>query len=163
VAHRDDRSEKALLFGRRLLQAREAVDLTQAELAKMAGVSDATVSRAETGMHMPRPENVEALAQALSRPTWWFFAQADELADLVEDEIVAVFRKVVRGKGTVEAIEHTLARPMRLPTRDQRYLNGVAKEFRDAFQKETGREVSSLSDQELDRLAKQFLEELRRD
>ena len=48
-----------------LREIRERAVLTQAELAKLAGVTSATVSDLETGKRKPRPSTVRKLAKAL--------------------------------------------------------------------------------------------------
>ncbi len=49
----------------RVRQARKARALTQAELAKMAGLSTDGVVRIESGRSNPRPDSVQGLARAL--------------------------------------------------------------------------------------------------
>ena len=48
-----------------LRELREGTVLTQAELAKLAGVTPATVSDLEIGKRKPRPSTVRKLAKAL--------------------------------------------------------------------------------------------------
>ena len=48
-----------------LRELRERAVITQAELAKLAGVTAATISDLETGKRKPRPSTVRKLAKAL--------------------------------------------------------------------------------------------------
>lgn len=52
-------------MGVRLRQVRERLFVTQAELAERAGVTEATISRIENGLHAPRFSTVRRLAAAL--------------------------------------------------------------------------------------------------
>lgn len=52
-------------FGELLRSRREAQGLEQAELARLLGVTQQTVSKWETGVTVPRPGRVGALARAL--------------------------------------------------------------------------------------------------
>jgi len=56
-------------FGRRLRDARLAADLTQADLATDAGVTRSRTTKLERGNVVPRPAEVEALADALANAT----------------------------------------------------------------------------------------------
>ena len=49
----------------KLRRFRAARVLSQTELAKLAGVSIATVARAELGQLVPHPKNIRKLAEAL--------------------------------------------------------------------------------------------------
>jgi PAS domain S-box-containing protein len=66
------------LFGRRLRRARRTADLTQAQLAELAGVSQRDISRYEHGHHMPRAAHHAALADALGLPLAWFLTDEEE-------------------------------------------------------------------------------------
>lgn len=52
-------------FGELLRSRREARRLEQVELARLLGVTQQTVSKWETGVTVPRPSRVAALARAL--------------------------------------------------------------------------------------------------
>lgn len=52
-------------FGELLRSRREAQGLEQAELARMLGVTQQTVSKWETGVTVPRPARVSTLARVL--------------------------------------------------------------------------------------------------
>lgn len=49
----------------RLRQVRERLLVTQAELAQRSGLTEATISRIENGVHQPRISTVRRLAVAL--------------------------------------------------------------------------------------------------
>jgi transcriptional regulator with XRE-family HTH domain len=52
-------------FAKRLKELRAKRGLTQAQLAKLSGVSHSYLSRIEIGMHQPTLEVIEKLAAAL--------------------------------------------------------------------------------------------------
>ncbi|WP_251447131.1 helix-turn-helix transcriptional regulator [Vermiculatibacterium agrestimuris] len=52
----------------RVRERREALGLSQAELATMAGVGQHTVSDIETGRHIPRVDVAIQIARALALP-----------------------------------------------------------------------------------------------
>jgi transcriptional regulator with XRE-family HTH domain len=58
----------------RLREIRQRKLLTQAELAALAGTTEATVNRLENGLQQPRISTVRKLAEALG-------VEADELID----------------------------------------------------------------------------------
>ena len=59
------------LLPKRLRDARRAFGLTQADLARMSGLSQALVSHYETGARVPSDEIVGALAERLCVPVAW--------------------------------------------------------------------------------------------
>ena len=52
-------------FGARLKRFRKVQRLTQADLARLAGISRVSLARIEAGTHSPRLETLKALARAL--------------------------------------------------------------------------------------------------
>jgi transcriptional regulator with XRE-family HTH domain len=54
-----------VILARQLIQRRQAVGWTQAELAARAGVRQETISRLETGKHAPNVATVDKLDRAL--------------------------------------------------------------------------------------------------
>lgn len=69
-------------FGELLRSRREAQGFEQAELARLLGVTQQTVSKWETGVTVPRPARVSALARALELDAGLLHAAAaDEGAD----------------------------------------------------------------------------------
>jgi transcriptional regulator with XRE-family HTH domain len=73
-----------------LRAARIGAHLSQAEIAKRAGVSDATISRMETGKAWPSGRNVESVIDAYATATG--FSQLDFL-----ERIVVAWREDERG------------------------------------------------------------------
>ncbi|HEX2039520.1 MAG TPA: helix-turn-helix transcriptional regulator [Acidimicrobiales bacterium] len=65
-------------FGELLRRRREARGLEQAELARLLGVTQQTVSKWETGVTVPRPSRVAALARALGLDAGLLHAAAAE-------------------------------------------------------------------------------------
>ena len=53
------------IISQNIVKRRKELGLTQAELAKNAGLSEITVNRYETGKQPPRSLNLEAIAKAL--------------------------------------------------------------------------------------------------
>jgi transcriptional regulator with XRE-family HTH domain len=70
-------------FGSRLKQAREALSLSQEQLAERLDVARLTVVRWESGKLKPGLERLSQIAEATQRPLAWFFRDSDE------DEIIA--------------------------------------------------------------------------
>jgi transcriptional regulator with XRE-family HTH domain len=56
-------------IGQNVRNAREDADLTQVQLAKLAGVSRATIAKTEAGDIIPRADNLKAVADALGVST----------------------------------------------------------------------------------------------
>lgn len=61
----------------RLVEAREARGMTITQLADLVGVSKAAVSQYEHGLHAPRPDTVEKLADRLNLPEHFFYRPAE--------------------------------------------------------------------------------------
>lgn len=59
-------------------ERREALGLSQADLAKMAGVGQHTVSDIETGRHIPRVDVAILIARALMQPVEDLFLVAED-------------------------------------------------------------------------------------
>ncbi len=96
------------LFGRRLRAARQAAQMTQAELGRVLGLDDQNtgaprVSRYETGKHEPDQETMAQIAEALGLPVAYFHAVDDILAEVIllvaqmpkaeREEVLALLRK----------------------------------------------------------------------
>jgi transcriptional regulator with XRE-family HTH domain len=79
------------IFRKRLLQAREMRQLTQAELAAKAGLPPAAISHFETGGRKPSFENLVKLAEALSVTTDFLLGREPE-PEAAGEEIAALFR-----------------------------------------------------------------------
>ena len=74
-------------FKIRLKEARTRAGLTQEKLGILAGIDEsnasAKVNQYEQGTHIPKYPRLKDLASALGIPTAYFFAESDELADLI--------------------------------------------------------------------------------
>lgn len=100
------------LFDRTVSVRRDEVGLSQAELAERIGVSQQTVSRWESGMAIPQPERVVALAKLLNmeeerllgyagylpksdRSHYWeeFHAMYESIVQLSDKELVLLLDK----------------------------------------------------------------------
>ncbi len=77
------------VYSRRLRQAREAHAISQRALGIAAGldefVASTRVNRYETGVHQPDLQTLQRLAAVLERPVAYFYAEDDDLAQLIAD------------------------------------------------------------------------------
>ncbi|XWO47354.1 helix-turn-helix transcriptional regulator [[Pseudomonas] boreopolis] len=78
-------------------EAREALNISQRALGIKAGldefVASTRVNRYETGVHQPDLQTLQRLAAVLQLPVAYFYAEDDELAQLI-----ANFKKRSRNK-----------------------------------------------------------------
>lgn len=74
-------------FGKRLKQAREQAGVSQKRLGILAGIEESNASaimnQYERDTHMPKFATVRNIALALRLPTAYFYADEDELAELL--------------------------------------------------------------------------------
>ena len=74
-------------FTKRLKEARIKAGLTQQELGVLAGIevenASAKMNQYEQGIHIPKFPRLKNLAKALKVPTAYFYAESNELADLL--------------------------------------------------------------------------------
>ncbi len=75
------------VYSRRLREAREAYGISQRALGIEAGldefVASTRVNRYETGVHQPDLQTLQRLAVILKLPVAYFYAEDDELAQLI--------------------------------------------------------------------------------
>ena len=75
------------LFSGRMKTARERLGISQAELGMRAGIDEfcasARINQYERGKHTPDFLTVRNLAKVLGVPTAYFYAEDDNLADLI--------------------------------------------------------------------------------
>lgn len=75
------------LFGRRLREARLRAEIAQDRLGVMIGLdegcSSARMSRYENGVHEPPLLTIQLLAKVLRLPAAYFYAEDDNLAELI--------------------------------------------------------------------------------
>lgn len=90
-------------FPDRLKQAIEGAKLTQAELARKSGLSDATISRLLIGRNAPTPETVRVLSKAANVPFLYLFSGATEPASPLFENEGDLFRSVPMNRGFVGA------------------------------------------------------------
>jgi len=71
----------------RLKEARTRAGLTQEKLGILAGIDESNASakmnQYERGTHIPKYPRLKELASALGIPTAYFYAESDELAELI--------------------------------------------------------------------------------
>ena len=74
-------------FSKRLKEARSRAGLTQHELGVLAGIEEenasAKMNQYEQGVHLPKFPRLKDLAKALKVPTAYFYAESDDLAELL--------------------------------------------------------------------------------
>lgn len=77
------------VYSRRLREAREACGISQRNLGIEAGldefVASTRVNRYETGVHQPDLQTLQQLAKVLGLPLAYFYAEDDELAQLIKN------------------------------------------------------------------------------
>lgn len=75
------------VYSRRLREARETYGISQRALGIEAGldefVASTRVNRYETGVHQPDLQTLQRLAAILKLPVAYFYAEDDELAQLI--------------------------------------------------------------------------------
>ena len=81
------------LFPKRLLEAREMRELTQAQLAEKAGIPAGTISHFENEVRKPSFDNLVKLAEALAVTTDFLLGRETELTGAGE-EITALVRDI---------------------------------------------------------------------
>lgn len=85
------------VYSRRLREAREALTISQRALGIKAGldefVASTRINRYETGVHQPDLQTLQHLAAVLKLPVAYFYAEDDELA-----ELIASFKGRKKGK-----------------------------------------------------------------
>lgn len=67
-----------MVIGKRIKQARHSAGMTQAALARAAGVSERNIVRWENDKHSPRTEHVVAIAQATGKDESFFLSGSEE-------------------------------------------------------------------------------------
>jgi len=77
------------VYSRRLREAREAYGISQRALGIEAGldefVASTRVNRYETGVHQPDLQTLQHLAAILKLPVAYFYAEDDELEQMIRD------------------------------------------------------------------------------
>src|SRR5262245_38382009 len=61
----ENTASKIRIVGEHIAAARKLLKITQAELAAVAEVSEATIKKFEIGLHTPRPSTLKAIRQAM--------------------------------------------------------------------------------------------------
>lgn len=81
------KKQRLSVYSRRLRSAREAYGLSQRNLGIKAGIDEfvasTRINRYETGVHQPHLQIQKRLAEALELPLAYFYAEDDELAELI--------------------------------------------------------------------------------
>lgn len=81
-------SQRPTVFSRRLKEARIGTGLSQRALGVRAGldpsVASTRINRYERGIHVPDPATTVKLAEVLSVPVAYFYAQGDRMARMIK-------------------------------------------------------------------------------
>jgi transcriptional regulator with XRE-family HTH domain len=81
----------------RIKQRREQLGLKQSELALISKISQAQVSKYESGTHEPNAHALYQLAMALNTSADWLIGLTDEVNEIKSDEELSdIERKVLR-------------------------------------------------------------------
>ncbi len=65
------------MFNERLKIAMEEANLSQADLAKLSGISKSSISQYLSGKFKAKPENLFILAKVLNKPASWLASEVD--------------------------------------------------------------------------------------
>ncbi|MFZ5688625.1 MAG: helix-turn-helix domain-containing protein [Bacillota bacterium] len=80
-----------MTLGERIKKARQDKGLTQAELGKLLGSTDATVNRYEKDIRKPDPDTLVNISKILNVSVNWLLGQDDiDLIDVFEDETIDI-------------------------------------------------------------------------
>jgi transcriptional regulator with XRE-family HTH domain len=91
------------IFRERLRQAREANNLTQAELAEKSGLPSSSISHFENGPRKPSFDNLRRLAAALNVTTDYLLGRTEDTSGQSQASIL--FRKAAQlGEGEMKVI-----------------------------------------------------------
>lgn len=88
-----------------LREWREAMGLSQGELAKRAGVARPTVNAIENGRQPPRPTTIRKLAEAMGLPPVAFYLKPSEATEIVAAYVRSFFHSLT-SKERVRQEEH---------------------------------------------------------
>ena len=82
---------KAYCFCARLKHRRKRLGLSLRELAKLTGIHNSTISRYESGRHLPSPERLDKLAEALAVNPEWLTGRSDDMEMKIDMENTDTF------------------------------------------------------------------------
>ena len=91
----------------------------------------------------------------------WFLGRPEEVLEQVQEDVLSIFRRILRGDQPSLAYERQMGEPIHLSREDRRWLEEHAEAFRLEFQKRTGTDLRTLTDSSLELLLKDFLEAAR--
>lgn len=95
--------------GKRLKQLREERRMTQEELAKALDISKSTVSMYENDTRMPKPENMEAIADFFNVSIDFLYGKSDHTTLLLteeEREVIMAYRAHPEKREAVRDVLH---------------------------------------------------------
>lgn len=118
MSDHDDEDDARRAIGRRIAEAREAVGMSQEDLAERVGVRSATISRYERGAFQPRLDKLAPLASALGTSADWLFRGVEPGASTTVHPALAAFLATEDGQGASdsERAQLTSFRPSDEPT-----------------------------------------------
>lgn len=94
--------ERQQQIGSRIKQAREEIGLSQAELGKILGWSDANISRIEKGITGITIPDLERVAGILNKPVSWFLGNKTPVPSRPLEAIMAEAQEAMKRTGVVE-------------------------------------------------------------
>ena len=112
-ASRDNQLEVAI--GRQVRQFRQELDMTVAEVAKLAGLSPGMLSKIENGMTSPSLATLRGLSEALNVPVTAFFRKYEEQRDATHvraGEGLLIERRGTRSGHRYRLLGHSMRGPV---------------------------------------------------
>lgn len=82
-----------------ITKRREELGIAQADLARLAGVSAATMSRWESGASVPTQNNLGRLATALKTTASWIHGDSERPADIDADLLALAIERLEQALG----------------------------------------------------------------
>lgn len=113
AAPRDNRLEVAI--GRQVRAFRQQLDMTVAEVAKLAALSPGMLSKIENGMTSPSLATLRSLSEALNVPVTAFFRKYEEQRDATHvraGEGLLIERRGTRSGHSYRLLGHSLRGPV---------------------------------------------------
>lgn len=86
--------DKNILMGKKIKEAREKKDLSQKDFAKLLNVSQASVSKYESGENIPRMNKLKQISSILDTPLSYFLEESQEKSE--KKELIPKNKKEIR-------------------------------------------------------------------
>lgn len=115
--HGEQDNKLELAIGREIREFRRKMDLTIAELAKLAGLSSGMLSKIENGNASPSLATLQALSRALNIPVTAFFRRFEEERDasyVKAGEGLVIERRGTRAGHQYRLLGHTVGKSINI-------------------------------------------------